>query len=100
MALKPNSDALSFFPAMEIAGKERAPQAPWSAATWRRLQLVPCPVPRRRRAAVLQGASRIFMHCGGSTAHDIFAQDDGPFECRGIYEAPYRRSVETVATRV
>ena len=65
------------FTAIKMGGKERAPQAPWSAATWRRLQRVPSPVPGRRRAAALQGASRIFAHCGGPTAHDIFAQDDG-----------------------
>jgi hypothetical protein len=59
-----------FLAAMKIAAKERAP----SAATWRRLQLVPYPVSRRRRAAALQGASRIFMHSGGPTARDIFAQ--------------------------
>jgi hypothetical protein len=66
------------FAAMKIADRERAPQAPWSAATWRRLQLVRYPVPRRRRAAALQGASRIFMQGGGPRAHDIFTQDDMP----------------------
>ena len=31
---------------------------------------------RRRRAAALQGASRIFMHGGESKDHDVLAQDD------------------------